>query len=259
VDGTNIGDNGAEVLARGLVGNKSLRLLHLCHPEVVRFTPAGWSAFSTALCDTSSVNNTYLSNHTFHQIDRGFDEDVDIIEEDDERVVLYLQLNMQHPQYAARCKILMNHAHLDMTPLLQWELKCLPLAVGWFERATICTMLSIHNSNPDLSRRILEESKEVFQSRILTALYEFVRGVPKKVLERRDELALVALYDDKIAMVEEEKKRMVAVYDDKIAMVEEEKKRIQEYVESRKRKITQLEEENKRLRGIVETVRNALD
>jgi len=237
-----IGDDGAEVLARGLIGNTSLRCLPL-HVDVenedeIAITPAGWSAFSTALCDTSSVNNTYLSNHTIQELWHcGAFDFIDI----DEDIVQYLRLNKAHPQYAARCKILMNHAHLDMTPLLQWELKCLPLAVGWFERATICTTLSIHNSNPDSSRRILEESKEVFQSRILTALYEFVRGVPKKVLERRDELALVAVYDDKIAMVEEEKKR------------------IQEDVESRKRKITQLEEENKRLRGIVETVRNALD
>jgi len=238
-----IGDDGAEVLARGLIGNKVLIRMHLCgegegEDDDIAITPAGWSAFSPVLCDASSVNNTYLSNHTIQELWHcdAFDF-IDI----DEDIVQYLRLNKAHPQYAARCKILMNHAHLDMTPLLQWELKCLPLAVGWFERATICTTLSIHNSNPDLSRRILEESKEVFQNRILTALYEFVRGVPKKVLERRDELALVAVYDDKIAMVEEEKKR------------------IQEDVESRKRKITQLEEENKRLRGIVETVRNALD
>eukprot|EP00985_Skeletonema_marinoi_P022406 scaffold14302_cov141-Skeletonema_marinoi.AAC.3 len=238
-----IGDDGAEVLARGLIGNKVLIRMHLCgegegEDDDIAITPAGWSAFSPVLCDTSSVNNTYLSNHTIQELWHcdAFDF-IDI----DEDIVQYLRLNKAHPQYAARCKILINHAHLDMTPLLQWELKCLPLAVGWFERATICTTLSIHNSNPDSSRRILEESKEVFQSRILTALYEFVRGVPKKVLERRDELALVAVYDDKIAMVEEEKKR------------------IQEDVESRKRKITQLEEENKRLRGIVETVRNALD
>ncbi|KAK1732318.1 leucine-rich repeat protein [Skeletonema marinoi] len=238
-----IGDDGAEVLARGLIGNKVLIRMHLCGAcegtdDDIAITPAGWSAFSPVLCDTSSVNNTYLSNHTIQELWHcGAFDFIDI----DEDIVKYLRLNKAHPQYAARCKILMNHAHLDMTPLLQWELKCLPLAVGWFERATICTTLSIHNSNPDLSRRILEESKEVFQSRILTALYEFVRGVPKKVLERRDELALVAVYDDKIAVVEEEKKR------------------IQEDVESRKRKITQLEEENKRLRGIVETVRNALD
>uniref|UniRef100_A0A7S2LV38 Uncharacterized protein n=1 Tax=Skeletonema marinoi TaxID=267567 RepID=A0A7S2LV38_9STRA len=128
-----------------------------------------------------------------------------------------------------------------MEPLHQWGLKSLPLAVAWFERAKPCTALTIEDAYSDLRRRILEESEEAFESRELTAMYEFVRGMPKKVLERRDELALVAVYDDKIAMVEEEKKR------------------IQEDVESRKRKITQLEEENKRLRGIVETVRNALD
>eukprot|EP00984_Skeletonema_dohrnii_P002449 scaffold844_cov125-Skeletonema_dohrnii-CCMP3373.AAC.2 len=261
LDWMDIGDDGAEVLARGLIGNKVLIRMHLCgegegEDDDIAITPAGWSAFLPVLCDRSSVNITFHSNHTIQELWHCDAFDFINIDED---IVQYLRLNKAHPQYAARCKILMNHAHLDMTPLLQWELKCLPLAVGWFERATICTTLSIHNSNPDSSRLILEESKEVFQSRILTALYEFVRGVPKKVLERRDELALVAVYDDKIAMVEEEKKRMVAVYDDKIAMVEEEKKRIQEDVESRKRKITQLKQENKRLRGIVATVRNALD
>eukprot|EP00984_Skeletonema_dohrnii_P029364 scaffold19900_cov119-Skeletonema_dohrnii-CCMP3373.AAC.1 len=227
-----IGDDGAGVLARGLVGNKVLRL-HLCGEceDEIAITHAGWSAFSPVLCDTSSVNNTYLSNHTIQEL--WHCDAFDFINIDEE-IVQYLQLNKAHPQHAARCKILMNHSHLDMTPLLQWELKCLPLAVGWFERAAICTTLSIHNSNPDSCRLILEESKEVFQSRILTALYEFVRGVPKKVLERRDELALVAVYDDKIAMIQED-------------------------VESRKRKITQLEEENKRLRGVVESVRNVLD
>eukprot|EP00984_Skeletonema_dohrnii_P016360 scaffold7259_cov77-Skeletonema_dohrnii-CCMP3373.AAC.2 len=238
VDGTNVGDNGAEVLARGLVGNKSLKLLHLYHPEVVRFTPAGWSAFSTALCDTSSVNNTYLSNHTFHKIDRGYDEEVDIVEEDDERVVLNLQLNMQHPQYAARCKILMNHAHLDMTPLFRWGLKFLPLAVSWFERAHPCTTLSII---VEAQTEVEVSSEEEFQSRILTSIFEFVRGMPKKVLERRDELALVATYDEKIAMAEEESERL------------------HEDLEQRDRKITQLEEENKRLRGMVESAKNALN
>ena len=56
-------------------------------------------------------------------------------------------------------------------------------------------------------------------------MYEFVRGMTEKVLERRDELALVAACDHKIAMVEEE----------------------------RDRKITQLEDENKRLRGILKS------
>eukprot|EP00985_Skeletonema_marinoi_P000614 scaffold224_cov108-Skeletonema_marinoi.AAC.12 len=223
----NIGDDGAEVLARGLIGNKVLRCLD---EGDIAITPVGWYAFSTALCDTSSVNNTYLSNHTVQELfNYSYDED----EEEDiqKSVFLYLKLNKEHPEDAAVCKILMNHTHLDMTPLLLWELKFLPLAVGWFERAKHCTTLSIDEDDPDNTKRVLEESEEVFQSRALTALYEFIRGMTEKVLERRDELALVAACDDKIAMVKEESDR----------------------------KITQLEDENKRLRGILKSMRNALD
>ncbi|KAK1733714.1 hypothetical protein QTG54_015569 [Skeletonema marinoi] len=240
----NLRDDGAEVLARGLIGNQFLKCLHLC--QVTPFTPAGWNAFITALCDTSSVNNTYLSNHTFHEFYMSnYEEGFDI----DESVVLYLQLNKEHPEHAARCKILMNHAHLNMAPLLQWELKFLPLAVGWFERAKPCVTLSIQEKFPNPRRRVLDESEEVFQSRILTSVYEFVRGMPKKVLERRDELALAAAYDEKIAMVGDESNRILRIL----------KKRLREDVEERDRKITKLEEENKRLRGIVDSVRNSLE
>ena len=80
----------------------------------------------------------------------------------------------------------------------------------------------------------MDESAEEYQSRVLTALFEFVRGVPKRVLERRSELIMVAAYDEKIA-------------------------RLLDDVQRRDRKISQLEEENKRLRGIVQSVRNAVD
>ena len=81
-----IEDDIAEVLARGLVGNKMLRRLHLRvdGQEYFPISPAGWNVFSTALCDTSSVNSTYLSNHTVqefwhvrHDYDEGFDVDED--------------------------------------------------------------------------------------------------------------------------------------------------------------------------------------
>eukprot|EP00984_Skeletonema_dohrnii_P028596 scaffold18651_cov70-Skeletonema_dohrnii-CCMP3373.AAC.3 len=235
----NIGDDGAEVLARGLIGNKSLRCLHFRgeFEDDIAITRAGWSAFSAVLCDTSTVNNTYLSNHTVQELwsDYHADEDFDI----DEEIVLYLQLNHEHPQYAARCKILMKHTHLDMVPFLRWGLKCLPLAVGWYERAKPCTTLSIYEDDSSRRRQVLDEPEQVYQSRVLTALYEFVRGVPKKVLERRDELALVAAYDDKIAMVEEENKRL-----------RKDNKRLLENVEERDEKIAQ---KNKRLCSILES------
>mmetsp|Transcript_3414 Transcript_3414/g.5635 ORF Transcript_3414/g.5635 Transcript_3414/m.5635 type:complete len:553 (-) Transcript_3414:71-1729(-) len=234
-----IEDDGAKVLARGLVGNKVLKCVHLCFDDEdhISITPAGWSAFSNVLCDTSTVNNTYLSNHTLQVLwDYTFIPYWDIEYKSSRRArVQYLKLNKAHPQHAAKCKILMHHSHLDMAPLLQWELKCLPLAIGWFERAKPCTSLPISYR---CESSLLEESDEEFESRILTAMYQFVRGAPKKVLERRDELILVAAYDDKIAVVEEENKRL------------------QKELEQRDRKIAQLE---KRLREIAQAARNALE
>ena len=259
---TDITDDSAEILARGLVGNKLLKRLHLRHHEeedIPSITPVGLSTFVKVLCDTSSINNTYLSNHTIEAL---WDEEygwwdyflyeIEGYEDVCRDLDLYLELNRKCPQFAARRKILMHHKYLDMKPLLQWELKCLPLAVSWFERAKPCITLSMEEDDAssieedgdssieeddDLEqrRRLVDESAEVFESRVLTAIYEFVRGVPKRVLERRGELILVAAYDEKIA-------------------------RLLNDVQQIKRKISQLNKENKRLRRIVvHPSRDALD
>eukprot|EP00985_Skeletonema_marinoi_P034591 scaffold44329_cov146-Skeletonema_marinoi.AAC.1 len=66
--------------------------------------------------------------------------------------------------------------------------------------------LTIYDHDSDLRRRVLEESDEAFESRELTALYEFVRGMPMEVMKSRSGLAVVAAYDEKIARIEEENK-----------------------------------------------------
>eukprot|EP00985_Skeletonema_marinoi_P020970 scaffold12617_cov138-Skeletonema_marinoi.AAC.5 len=48
--------------------------------EGVTVTSTGWLAFTTALCNTSSVNSTYLSNHTLCNICIGEDIDTNIEE-----------------------------------------------------------------------------------------------------------------------------------------------------------------------------------
>jgi len=221
-----IRDDGMEALGQGLVGNQSLTSLHLVdYDNGITVTSAGWLAFTTALCDTSSVNSTYLSNHTIHSIEDEVDGET--IPRD---ISLYLRLNGEHPRYVARCKILMKHPHLDMTPFLHLGLKYLPLTLAWFERAKPCTSLTIHDEELDERRLVLEESEDAFQSRELTAMYEFVRGIPMEVLKSRKEL-IVAAYDD----------------NDEIARIDE---RYREALEQRDRKIEQLEKEIKRLRGL---------
>jgi len=233
-------DDGLEILALGLADNKSVRSLYLEElGDDISVTSAGWVAFSRALCDTSSVNSTYLSNHSIRNIWAG-DAGEYIPHQE---ISLYLQLNGEHPQYAARCKILMNHRHLNMAPFLQWKMKFLPLAVAWFERAKPCTTLTIYEGDydHDLSRRVLDESDEAFESRALTAMYEFVRGMPMEVMKRRRELIVSASYDKKIARIEEENKIALEQRDRKNLQLEEE--------------IARLKIENKRLSGIVEAVR----
>ncbi|KAL7490444.1 hypothetical protein ACHAWT_000122, partial [Skeletonema menzelii] len=121
---TSIGDDDAEIFARSLVGNKSLKHLRVVYDGDYGWehsiTLAGWFAFSNVLCDTSTVNNTYLSNHTLQELWEynydfycywGYFEDVEECERG-RNLALYLQLNKYHPQHAARCKILMHHSHL---------------------------------------------------------------------------------------------------------------------------------------------------
>ena len=153
----NIGDDGAAALANGLVGNKSLE--HLAINEVSDITARGWAAFSRLLCDTSSVNNTYLSNHTLVFLGGYGTQDIP------QDILQYLKLNGSHNQAAAICKILQSHPDIDVTPLFEFNLKCLPLVVAWLEKA---------KSNLDK----VNESSDVFQCRQLSAVYNFIRGMP---------------------------------------------------------------------------------
>eukprot|EP00985_Skeletonema_marinoi_P014454 scaffold7325_cov80-Skeletonema_marinoi.AAC.9 len=303
LDDTVIENDGMEVLA---VGNQSLTSLHLDDIDNgITVTSAGWLAFSRALCDTSSVNSTYLSNHTIRDIWGEDDEERPITPQDklaferlpvnntflsnhtiwefrlggayDQDAILprdisrYLQLHKQHPRYAARCKILMKHPHLHMLPFLDWGLKFLPLAVAWFERAKPCTTLTIEEANfASTSRmRVLEESREAFESRALTAVYEFIRGMPLEVMKSRQGLAVATAYDEKIARIEEENKIRDERYrealeqrDERYDALEEALEEALEQCDSTKlqleEEIARLKGENERLSGIVKGVRKCV-
>ena len=162
--GINIGDDDAAVLANGLRGNKSLTTLRINASDI---TARGWAAFSRLLCDASSVNNTYLSNHTLAQIEFRIDGDIRCFPPDGD-VAQYLKWNKSHNQAAAMYKILDNHPDIDFGPLFQWKMKCLPLVVAWLEGAWLCNV---------------NESTEVFQCRQLSTVYKFVRSMPQLTVD----------------------------------------------------------------------------
>ena len=134
-----VDDRGAASLAGSLTSNATLEELHLGgNPGV---SSAGLAAFSRLLCDVSSVNATYLSNHVLRELGmRSFPPELRCLEAN-------LRLNGAAPRpppgasgvgravYVGARKVLRHHPNLDVGPLLGWDLKLLPLVVDWFDRA----------------------------------------------------------------------------------------------------------------------------
>ena len=178
--GINFGDDGAVALAEGLRGNKSLKELRFC-PSAAGITPIGWSAFSKLLCDTSTVNNTYLSHHTLTKIG-------DYKNQDTPQFILdYLATNQDRSDVSiSKRKILQSHADLDMDPFFEWKMKFLPVVISW-----------IHRGRPS---RLGRESNKKNASRKLSALYKFVRGMP--------DLAVTGYWEGRMIHIEAEKRRL---------------------------------------------------
>jgi hypothetical protein len=155
----NIGDEGALVFAEALAGNSSLKLLSLYGSGI---TYEGWAHFSKLLCDTSSVNNTYMSNHTIESFGSFSYTTVT----GDVRTLLVLNRN-ENKQLVAITKILQNHSHFDMQPFFEWEFKVLPIMISWFAKASTCT----------------SEFETKINRMSLSATYDFIREFPTLYIE----------------------------------------------------------------------------
>jgi hypothetical protein len=167
----NVGDDGATALAEGLVGNKLLEQLRF-DVDVAGITEVGWSAFSKLLCDSSSINRTYLSNHTLEWIGEGDDRGAP------EDVVKYLEWNVDFNEDDTAIWKILKHFNdydaLDIDSLFQWKLKFLPLLVTWFKRARSSIAPWVTKNDSDFSG--LEKRK-------LSAVHKFVRGMPLLIID----------------------------------------------------------------------------
>ena len=140
-------------------------------------TPEGYLPFSNLLCDTSSVNKTYLSNHTLRYLDSG-DEfrlpspelPVNVISN------LFLNANREDKRQLAMDKILQHHTIFDVRPFFEWEFKVLPLLIHWFTKAA------------DFTNDFDEQINRMKLSSIYAFIMEFpilyIEGRTKQELER---------------------------------------------------------------------------
>ncbi len=167
-----VGDCGAVALADGLMGNKSLKYLFLDH-DTAGITAIGWEAFSKLVCDTSTFNSTYLSNHTLVSVG-----DSDFLSPNG------LQKRssgnpLRNKQDVAIWKIMRFQPIHNMSEFFfQWKLKFLPLVVTWFKRArhVLVEMDALAGLNLPPCFECLETMK-------LSAVYKYVRGVPLSIID----------------------------------------------------------------------------
>ena len=128
---------------------------------------------SNALCDTSSVNNTYLSNHTLEDVGQHYGDLPSDVE-------LYLDMNKcTNKRLVGMKKILKNHSHFDVKPLLsivrstgeedELGLGMLPLVISWLERIA------------PFSNQF--EENGTIEMRKLRVVYDFIHAMPESSIE----------------------------------------------------------------------------
>ena len=127
LDSCGIDNEGLTILANGLVGNNTLKRIIL--NENTSINVEGWEALSTVLCDMSTVETTYLSNHTL--------EDIGIHANPGRKVASLLYMNRNQSKSAvAREKILRYYLYtnVDLQLFLDMELEVLPYVIDWIGR-----------------------------------------------------------------------------------------------------------------------------
>ena len=160
---TYVDDEAVAAFAIALMNNYTLHTFYLWgNPSI---TSVGWQALSKLLCDTSSVNATFLSNHTLWHMGNEGDGASEIV-----RSLLHLN-DRDDKEEVAMIKILKCHDDFHMLPFFEWEFKVLPLALNWLERASELEMPE--NFEPNIDKRKL------------STIYQFVRGMPVLYVETR--------------------------------------------------------------------------
>jgi len=196
-----IDDDALSAFASSLVNNCTLTDLGVNANSIT--DEGSIKAFSKLLCDTTSINSTFQSNHTLSNLGR--------LGTSGASLQPFLDLNYRsNNKEVAMIKILQHHNDFDMMPFFEWEFKVLPLMIDWFERASAITMpdesSSEESSNEESSNIGLRKLSNI-GPRKLSSIYQYIRGMPLLYVETR---LRQELEDTKAAQIhiEEERARL---------------------------------------------------
>jgi len=130
-----IEDAGVISFSAALANNNSLRELKL-NGSISVISDLGWGALTKALCDMSSIEATYTSNHTLHCVSGEDDDDDNDIPFALEELLYINKYNTESE--AARQKIIKYHMlkddGIDVGVFIGMELNKLPSAISWMVR-----------------------------------------------------------------------------------------------------------------------------
>lgn len=182
----NIDSAGAKIIINSLSGNKQLRKLYL-HGNRPMFDHNSLidqnvlDTLSQLLCKISSINDTFLSNHTLQYL-----PEVDL------RPLLKLNAGTNKHHVAIK-KVLKCHRNIVMPPLFDLakegenNLNALPLVVSWFSKAE--EAIADEDEDGSVWHESLGEEEEDstdddsqgdydLDARKLSAIYQFVQAMP---------------------------------------------------------------------------------
>lgn len=173
INRNNIGNEGAILIANSLVKNKKLQRLDLSRNLDV---DSVWDQLSYILCNTSSINDTYSSNHTLQML-----RVTNLDNPSAQRLRSLLKLNTDANKRHVAIKILTYHLDIDMKPLFgwdiegEWTLKALPYVINWFERVWIAKVSEFDERQ---SAFVHELERDRFNRRTLSSIYKFAKAMP---------------------------------------------------------------------------------
>jgi len=174
IQNNSIGDEGALVFAKALANNSTLKTLEIHRCGI---SDEGWAPFSRLLCDTISVNNTYLSNHTLEHVGHKTNDD-------DFYINKYLMLNSKYrgnKEPVAMIKILYAHSHFNMVPFFEWEFKVLPLMIKWFANAS--KRVTMYEQEVRRLRLSVVHDRNKVSKMKLSVIYDFIKDLPMLYIE----------------------------------------------------------------------------
>ena len=150
------------------------------------FDPSVVGTFCTVLCNTSSVNDTYHSNHTLEELVLSYEQEGQHADHLSSIMRLNKGTNKSH---VAMKKILKYHPNMDMEPLFEWDadgeqtLKALPFVIDWLDKAKDVVadedMLSDSEDEDDEEDNSVSDDYDYcVDERKLSAIFQLAKAMP---------------------------------------------------------------------------------